>query len=111
MHYGKRVILQNNVIIPSNGITFTVNSFDKATIFITGTSTSRTIVFEGSDSEGNWYPALFAKIPDLTMSSQTTGNNEVWSIDLTDWFAIRARVSAVAGGNVRVTAKVVRDNG
>lgn len=111
MHYGKIVTFQNNVTAPSNGTIFTINSFDKATFFITGTSTSRTIIFEGSDGKGNWYSALATKIPDLTMAYQTTGNNEVWTIDLTDWVAIRVRVSAVVGGTVNITGKVVRTNG
>lgn len=111
MHYGKIVTFQNNVTSPNEGTIFTINSFDKATFFITGTSTSRTIIFEGSDGDGNWYNALAAKIPDLTMAYQTTGTNEAWIIDLTDWVAIRVRVSAVAGGYVNVVAKVVRTNG
>lgn len=111
MHYGKIVLLQNNVTVPSNGIETIINSNDKATIFISGTSTSRTIIFEGKDNDGNWYSASAIKLSDATRANQTTGNNEAWSLDLSNWVSFRIRVSAVAGGYVRVTAKIIRTNG
>lgn len=112
MNFDKIFIFQDNITIIGNGSALYANRNDILTIYITGTATSRTIVFEGSDSEGNWYNALACKLPELTMATQTTGTtNEVWTIDMTNWVAVRTRVSSISGGTLRITGKVVNSNG
>ncbi|WP_257967863.1 hypothetical protein [Peribacillus deserti] len=41
------------------------------------------------------------------MDTQTTGTGELWSFEITGLASVRARVSAVAGGNVTVKGKGV----
>jgi len=109
--HSNKWIFQDSVTAPANGEVLESGRADTVTLFITGTSATRTIYFEGSDNEGNWYSIPAFKLPTLTMASSTTGNNEAWEIDLTDSVYVRARVSAVAGGTVRITGRVVNSNG
>lgn len=102
---------QNAVTTAGNGTAFGVTTASKSyktiTLEITGTSTSRTVVFEGSSVSGAWYPIQGVKLSDLSMGTQTTGKDEVWQFEVTGLAAFRTRVSAVAGGNVTVKGKVV----
>ena len=102
-------IFQDDVTTPGNGNVFRTGRNDLVTVFITGTSSSRTIVFEGCDGEDtpNWYSLSAIKLPDRTIAESTTGTDEVWEIPLANFVAVRCRVSAVAGGTVRVTGRVV----
>lgn len=100
-------VFQNSVTTIGNGETLYPNYNDQITIFITGTSTSRTIHFEGSDNDGNFYAIPAVKLPELTIASSTTGNNEVWVINATSWVSIRCRISAINGGTVKIIGKVV----
>lgn len=102
-------VFQNSVTTTGNGETFTVGRNNQLIIFITGTSTSRTIYFEGSDAEStpNWYPIPAVKLPELTTVSSTIGNNEVYAIDLAPWFSVRCRISAVSGGTVKIVGRIV----
>jgi hypothetical protein len=88
-------------------VTSSTKSYKTITLEITGTSTSRTVVFEGSSASGAWYPIQGVKLSNLAMGTQTTGNNEVWQFEVTGLASFRTRVSAVAGGNVTVKGKAV----
>lgn len=100
-------IFQNSVATTGNGEILYPNYNDQITIFITGTSTSRTIHFEGTDNDGNFYAIPAVKLPGLTIASSTTGNNEVWVINTTPWVSIRCRISAIDGGTVKIIGKIV----
>jgi hypothetical protein len=104
-------IFHDKTTTPQNGTEFMPNYADQMTIFITGTSTSRTIEFKGSDEDGNWYSIPAFKNPDFTLASSTTGNNEAWIVDLTGWVSVNVNVTAIDGGNVTVKAKVVNTVG
>jgi hypothetical protein len=81
-----------------------------ANVFIRGTTTSHTVVFEGKDDDGNWYLIKSCvNLSTMTIASQTSGINEVWQVDLTGWTAFRARVSAISttGSGLTIKAKVV----
>jgi len=95
--------------ITGNGNVFKSGRNDQLTIYITGTNTSRIIHFEGCDAEStpNWFPIPAVKLPELTTASSTTGTNETWSINLTQWVGVRCRISAIAGGTVKITGRVV----
>ena len=101
------VTLQNNATANGNGTPFTVGSYKTLTVEVTGTSASRTVVFEAQSTSGAWYPIQGVKLQDFSMATQTTGNGEVWQFDITGLAAFRARVSAIAGGNVSVRGKAV----
>lgn len=100
-------IFQDSASSISIGNIYSPNTEDQITIFITGTSISRTINFEGSDGEGNWFPALAVKLPDMTMASSTTGINEVWVLDTSNFVKYRINIVAISGGTVRITGKIV----
>jgi hypothetical protein len=108
--YHNEWIFQNNITSPSNGASLASNRCDQVTFYISGTSTSRQIYFEGSDNEGNWYAIPAVKLPELTIATSTTDNNTSYVINVTNYVSVRARVSAVAGGTVRITGKIVESN-
>lgn len=90
------------------GFTLKCNKSDTITIFITGNTEGRTIYFEGSDAEGNFYSAPAFKLPTYTLASSTTGNNEVWEISGINWHSISCRLGDnLPSGTVKITGKVV----
>lgn len=101
--------LQNSASAVGNGTAIYMGGADTFKITeISGTSTSRTIIFEVSNTENGTYSAIQGvRFSDFTMSSQTVNKSEVWQIDGLAGLWFRARVSAVAGGNVTVKGKVV----
>ncbi|CAM4186587.1 hypothetical protein L1N85_11445 [Paenibacillus alkaliterrae] len=104
-HWGSRlveVVLQNAAIATGNGTPFTVDTFRTLVIKISGTSTSRTIAFEEGDADGNYTPIRGFRRSDNIADNQSTGTNEVWQFDIIGAKTIRARISAVAGGNVTI---------
>lgn len=101
------VTLQNAATAAGNGTVFTVGAFKTITLSINGTSTSRTIVFEVADSDGNYTPIQGVKLNDFAMGTQTTGTGEKWTFEVTGVTSFRTRVTAVAGGNVTVKGTAV----
>lgn len=102
-------IFQDSISSPAEGNPFYTNRNNIVTVYITGSSTSRTILFQGADGEGNWYPIIGCKISDafMPMATSTTGTNEKWQFDVADSLAIRMNVTAIAGGNLRITGRAV----
>jgi len=102
-------VFQNNATTTGNGNVFKSGRNDQLTIYITSNDTSHTINFEGCDGEStpNWYPLPAVKFPELTTASSTTGTNEVWVINLANFVGIRCRISAIVGGTVKITGRVV----
>lgn len=96
-----------NATSTGNGTVFTVGSFKTLTISISGTSTSRTVLFEAADMDGNFTPFQGVRLSDLEMGVQTTGTNEKWQFEITGVTSFRARISAIAGGNVVVKGTAV----
>ena len=101
------VVLQLDATAVGTGTPFEVGAAKTLTLEITGTSTSRTIVFEAASVSGAFYSIQGVKTSDFSMATQTTGKDEVWSFDVTGQVTFRARVSTVAGGNVSVKGKAV----
>jgi hypothetical protein len=101
------VTLQNAVTSNGVGTPFSVAAYKTLTIEITGTSTSRTIAFEGSSVSGAYYPIQGVRLSDLSFGTSTTGNSEVWQFDITGLTNFRANLTAVTGGNVSVKGKAV----
>ena len=62
---------------------------------------------EGCDSDDNWYSVPALKLPEMTIASVVTENNTAYSINLANYVGIRCRVSAINGGTVRITGRVV----
>lgn len=101
------VTLQNAATATGNGTALDVKGLKTLTVEVSGTSTSRTVIFEGASVSGTYYPITGVKLSDYTSATQTTGTGEVWQFDITGLVNVRARVSAVAGGNVSVKGKAV----
>jgi len=93
--------------ITGNGNVFKSGRNDQLTIYITGDSTSREVHIEGCDSDDNWYSVPALKLPEMTIASVVTENNTVYSINLANYVGIRCRVSAVSGGTLKITGRVV----
>jgi len=100
-------ILQNAVSAVGNGTAISVGNLKTLTLEIYGTSTSRTIVFEGASTSGAWYAIQGVKLQDLTTGSQTANKDELWQFDVTGLVSFRSRISAISGGNVTVKGKAV----
>lgn len=99
------VIFQNAVTEMGSGTDIAVNGYYTLNIFITGTSTSRTIVFKGIDQDGNAYDLIGYKIGDTnyTGAISTSGSNESWIFgDIQNFKYIRIGISAIAGGNCTI---------
>lgn len=101
------VTLQNIATDIGDGTPFPVRAYKTITLEVSGTSTSRTILFEGASSTGDYYPVMGVKMSDLSMATQTTGNAEVWQFDITGLEFFRARISSIGGGNCTIRGKAV----
>lgn len=104
----KKFYLQNAATSTGNGTPFNVTNQDEIIFVTSGTSTSRTLVFEISDDDGATYvPLSCVNLSTLAIASTTTGNGEVWSANVRGINYFRVRISAVAGGNLTVKGKVL----
>jgi len=109
-------VFHNGETATADGNVLTVNVANQVAVYITGSTTSHTIKFEGSDGvdvNANWYPAYARRSDDITYDSQTTDVAECWVVDLTPWVAFRVRIDAISGTNATLTAigRVVDTNG
>jgi len=109
----KSVTLQSNASATGNGTHYTPTTPETLTFEISGTSTSRTVVFELAGPKGVYivYPAL--KIGDTTYTPTTsaTGGSdttpESWEVDIPANYSFRTRITAVAGGDVDISGWAV----
>ena len=107
------VILQTAAAAAGNGTPYTPTSPMTLNFEISGTSTSRTVIFEIAGPKGVYqvHPALKLGDTTYTPATQTTGGSnaapETWEVDIPANYSFRARVSAVAGGNVDVLGSAV----
>lgn len=85
------------------GNPFVVGSYKKILLEVSGTSTSRTIVFEGMGPSNTPIAILGKKLSDGSTASQTTGTGELWSVDIEGLTTFQANLTAVSGGTVTVT--------
>lgn len=103
----QNVTLQSVATAVGNGTVLNIGGLKTLTIEISGTSTSRTVVFEAASESGTYFPIYGTNLQNQSFFTQTAGNNGVWRFDLTGLTTFRARISAVAGGDVTVTGKAV----
>ncbi len=101
------IVFQSAVSAIGDGTPLTVSGVKNLTISITGTSTSRTIIFEEGDIDGNYTIIKGARRADLTLATQTTTTAEVWQFEVVGAHTFRTRISAIAGGTVTVKGKAV----
>lgn len=111
MEYIKNFTFQDSITSPATGEILYSGKHDNVTVFITGTSTSRTIAFQACDEDGNWYSCQAIRLSDSIKATSTTGTAEAWVIDTTLWSGVRTNVIAVAGGTVKIVGKVFESGG
>lgn len=101
------ITLQNGATATGIGTSFNVGYFKTLNIKITGTNTSRTIVFEAAGFDNVFEPIQGVRPKDYIMDSKTTENNESWQFDVTGFSSFRTRIEAIAGGNVTIKGRAV----
>ncbi len=107
--YSNSWIFQDNVTTTGNGVTFKTGRNNQMAVYIIS-SANYTVHFEGCDgsSTPNWFPIPAVKLPELTIATSVTGNaNQVFVIDLAHFAGVRCRVSAISGGTLKITGRVV----
>jgi len=108
------VILQTNAVLVGNGTPYTPASPETLTFEISGTSTSRTIVFELAGPKGVYVAHPAIKVGDTTytaVASTTLGSDTSpasYEVDIPANYSFRARISvAPEGGDVDVSGWAV----
>lgn len=101
------VVFHDDATAVGSGATFTVGNYKTLTLEISGTSTSRTILFEGASISGTYYPIKGIRMSDYAMGTETSDSGEMWQFDITGLVNFRVRVSAVVGGSVSAKGRVV----
>jgi hypothetical protein len=101
-------IFQDAVSVIGNGIVYNVNNYNPNSITFTifGTSTSRTILFEGSLDNITFYPINCFNLSTSTLASSTTGKDEIWQIAPEGLNYFRTKISAITGGNITISGVV-----
>jgi hypothetical protein len=103
-------IFQNAVTVVGNGDEYIIPSVaanGTIGISISGTATSRTVVFEGKGLNGNYIGIKAYNETTGSLATQTTGTtDEKWVIGLTGWVSIRCRISSISGGNLSISGRV-----
>lgn len=102
----KDITMLDAVTVATTG-TYTVTNEQTITIEIYGTSTSRTIAFQGKSKSGTARSLMGVKLSDLSTGISTTGTGEVWQFDVTGLDYFITDLTAVAGGNVSIKGKAV----
>jgi hypothetical protein len=107
----ENVTLQSAATTTGNGTPYTPTKSMALTFEITGTSSSRTIIFEIAGPSGVYVAQQALRVTDNSLASQTTnGTNaapENWLVSVPLGWSFRARISAIAGGNVSIGGKAV----
>ncbi|MEK3784664.1 hypothetical protein [Paenibacillus sp. FSL R5-0810] len=107
------VTLQNAASAAGNGTPFSPNDGNYTLTFeITGTSTSRTVMFELAGPSGQYMPVTSFSVTDPTKFGQQTSSGsdtapESWQVVVPAGYSFRARIGAVSGGNVTIKGKAV----
>ncbi|MFS8601182.1 hypothetical protein LRO89_01025 [Priestia megaterium] len=105
--------MQNAATAPGNGTTFTAKNGNATLSFeITGTSTSRTILFQIAGPSGVYVPITVYSVNDPSkMVQQTTGGSndvpEHWLVQVPDGWTFRTKITSVTGGNVSILGRAV----
>ncbi len=101
---------QDAIVAAADGAAFTVLGYKTLTVYISGTSTSRTIEFKAlppGAAAGDYRSLMGVRLSDFATSTSTTSSNEVWQFDITGLTEVLMDCSAVAGGNVTVKGRAV----
>lgn len=89
----------------ATGADMTVNDLSDLSVYIFGTSSSRTVQFFGSFDGTNFVPMSGVNSNGLANAVSTTGTAEIWKFSVSGLKKFRANLSAVSGGNVSVKGR------
>lgn len=107
------VTLQSGAVATGNGTPRTPTSPETLTFEISGTSTSRTVYFELAGPKGVYVAHPAIKVGDTTytsVTSTTSGDDTTpasYEVDIPAGYSFRARISAVAGGDIDISGWAV----
>lgn len=96
--------LQNAAAAPGNGTPADLEGQNQATLSVEGTASSFTVIVEGSVDGTNWHALEVVKRGSLDITQNITAKG-IYVVDLGGLSKLRARISAVAGGDVTVLAR------
>lgn len=86
--------------------TVSVRGFRILELEIYGTATSATVEFYGAGQSGNHLPRQAVRMSDF-MTGTSGGINEAWQIDVSTLTTVQVKLTAVTGGNVTVSGRLV----
>lgn len=101
-------VIQNKQTIVSVGDSVNLSNTDTLVISVSGTSTSFSIIFQGSLNTTDYFSIAGTKLLDNITSSATTSTmGEAWEFDVSALTRFQASIVAIANGNVSVTANII----
>jgi hypothetical protein len=105
------ITFHNEATQTGNGAEYSVSMGGSNLIMIistSGTSTARTIHFEGKGQAGEWVAIkCFNKTSTTSATSSSGTSPEIWECGLEGIQKFRVRISAVSGGNLSIFGEVV----
>jgi len=103
------IVLQNAVSVVGVGSPYTLTGSEKTLVIeVTGAAnTVRTVLFQVCGLSGVYYPIQGVRLSDFTVGAQSTNLGEMWQFDVTGVTGVQANLTAITGGTVTVTGRVV----
>jgi hypothetical protein len=98
----KQYTLHQNETAPSDGDVAFVEAYNNLTLYITGTSATRTITFQAALVDGRFVNIQGANLTTMDMAATTTGTEQLWQFDVNGVRYFRAKLDAVTGGDVTI---------
>lgn len=101
--------LHDAVTATGNGAEFDLQAnYRVVNLEIVGTATASTIVFEAKSPSGNYYSIAGINLSTMQVGSQTKGKSEMWQFSLDGFVSLRAKITAISGGNITVYARAIQ---
>jgi hypothetical protein len=91
---------------PNSGLEFEVEAYKILRIQISGTSTSRIVMFRGILGDVN-VALLGIKAEDFSLGTSTSANDEIWEFDVTGYEKVYFGLPSVEGGYVTIKGRIV----
>ena len=99
------LVFHDESATPNAGLEFEVGNYKDLRIAIEGTATSSQVMFRGQLGGVN-APLLGIKIDSIETANSTTGLDEVWEFDISNFDKIWFGLPTVSGGTVTITGRV-----
>jgi len=102
-------LIQNIQSVTSTGEFINVKNADVLVISVFGTSTSFTLLFQGSLDGINYFSIFGTKFTDPTVFSTTTSTiGEAWEFDVSALSTFKANLTTISNGNITVNTSIPR---